>query len=400
MKVNLSMKLITENTFIQNYFTNNKISNNNTLNNYHKNRIKNHIKNHLSSLSTNSTQPTKIVYISKSSIKKQNTELFKQYDTKINDYLKQKMIKKVNNTIKNSYLMKQGVTNRKKNNSINHVFISNNNVINPKTNNQSQKLLKASKFNSNQNKQLINSKFLKKRKNLMIKYTKPKSVNSVNCCKKSIKSYLLNDYSVNNQEKFKKTFFNFMNNNNKEKNTKISLNKNESETGSLLGKDSTNPEINKVKINDFHVDKPKEKNLKICQFDEEEDSKKIVIGKIDAYEDIIKRDEHNDSIEIKDFIDRYNQILKNKNIQDEEHFSSNFDNEYTFEDVSTFDINNYNKVVNKTKIKPRCKIYYKNEEKKIIEIPKVKKPSSIFLNNLIINNEKKLKQDPEKCIIF
>ena len=108
----------------------------------------------------------------------------------------------------------------------------------------------------------------------------------------------------------------FVNNENKDKNAKnnnknnnkndITNNKNNitNNKSSVFGIESENNErINGVKINNFNINKPKEENLKfvVTKRQKEKDSvksfsgaSKIIIGKIDAYKDIIETDQKND----------------------------------------------------------------------------------------------------------
>ena len=102
-----------------------------------------------------------------------------------------------------------------------------------------------------------------------------------------------------------------------------------------------NERINGIKINNYGVNKPKEENLKftIAKDDKESDlnisqASKVIIGKIDGYQDIIetdKRNNYNNYYSEKIFkknnnLNLYNNIYLNNNLKKLGKQINNFDN--------------------------------------------------------------------------
>ena len=94
-----------------------------------------------------------------------------------------------------------------------------------------------------------------------------------------------------------------------EKNIKNNIEKNDIEEFLDIGTEHKNV-INKIRQNNFDVNKPKENNMKytlLKEFENEEDNlninksqiEKIVIGRIDSYKDIIETDELNKSFKLR-----------------------------------------------------------------------------------------------------
>jgi len=332
--------------------------------------------------------------------KRLNTEKMKKNKKFISD----NMIKK-ENTDKNIKKDSLKISNQETNNYSKNYFINNWNLIlrnittkvqtpNSKKNNNSShrknvKLKKNMTPNNKSNRKIILEK-KSKREFISDKNKNSKNKNKITNIKNNIKN-IKNDKNNNKS--------NISNNKNDITNNKSnsSNNKSNNSNNKLLefGENGKNERINRVKINNFNINKPKEQNLKFIftKNQKEKDSEisfsgasKIIIGKIDAYNDIIERDQKND-----------------KNVE-EINDSFTF-NENEFKEKNNYDYNNDSNYLNSYKKtgnnKSFCSISFTiNTENNIKNFAQKVSYNIINQSELEKNKEIETETNKDNCIII
>ena len=157
------------------------------------------------------------------------------------------------------------------------------------------KKLKSMEAKSFQNKNKIKSKNKNKAKNC---YNKEDNIKKISLKKRNYNQLIQNSKSTNNSAfKEKDNYFEDL----------LAISIKGDENNEKDDNDNENV-INNIKINNFNIQKPKEENMKFTllknkvetESTQEINKSKVIIGKIDGYEDIIESDKMNNKLNLKE----------------------------------------------------------------------------------------------------